>query len=110
MRREIKEFIDKEAQKRQQSWRVEYGEEAKIHLESKVNTLLQLSNMSVVVAAQNAESHMIEVYDTSTDFEKASTVYTIHTAPIVCLAEHRKLLLTGSLDCTVGFWDMFNNF
>lgn len=26
------------------------------------------------------------------------------------MAEHRKLLLTGSSDCTIGFWDIANNF
>jgi WD40 repeat protein len=53
---------------------------------------------------------MIEIYDPSNDFEKTTTVFTFHTGIITCLEEHRKMLLSGSDDCSIGFWDIQNNF
>ena len=112
MRKELNEYIEHENTRRRQNWRVDFGEEAKIITESVITSMLHLSTGTVAVAAYQpgTENHIIEVYDTSSDFEKTSTVFSFHTASIQCLAEHRKLLLTGSIDCTIGFWDISNNF
>ncbi len=50
----------------------------------------------IAVAAEQNESNIVEIYDPQADFEKTSTVFTVHSKPINCLAEHRKFLLTGS--------------
>ena len=60
--------------------------------------------------ALGSENNIIEIYDTVNDYERVSTVLTYHTAPITCLTEHRKLLLSGSSDCSIGFWDISNNY
>ena len=66
----------------------------------------------IAVAAIDAESNsnIVEIYDPSSEFEKTTTIYTFHNEPITKIIEHRKMLLTASLDCSIGLWDMQNNY
>jgi WD40 repeat protein len=64
----------------------------------------------VAVASQQEDNSLIEIYDPSNDFEKTTTVYTFHTSKITALSEHKKMLLSGSEDCSIGIWDIQNNF
>lgn len=70
--------------------------------------MIYLHNQTVAVASYSLdkENNIIEIYDYANDFEKISTIYTFHTAKINCFAEHRKMLLSGSEDCTIGLWDL----
>lgn len=70
--------------------------------------MLHMHNKTVAVASQTSdkENNLIEIYDQTNDYEKISTIYTFHTARINCLTEHRKMLLSGSEDCTIGMWDL----
>ena len=93
-----------------EAWRVEYGEEAKVETDSHIQCMIQLSNKTIAIAAQQEDNSLIEIYDPSNDFEKTTTVYTFHTAKITALNEHKKMLLSGSEDCSIGIWDIQNNF
>jgi WD40 repeat protein len=112
LKSELDRFIEKEEARRESSWRVDFGEEAKVETESTISAMLQLSNGLLAIAASSelGDNQILEIFDTNNDFEKLSTVFTIHSSQIVCMAEHRKLLLTGSIDCTIGFWDIANSF
>ena len=99
-------YIEEKLIKRKEAWSVQYGEEAKIETESHIETMLSLSNKMVAVASQQDDNSLIEIYDPASDFEKTTTVYTFHTSKITCLAEHRNMLLSGSIDCCIGHWDI----
>ena len=96
--------------KKMEAWSVQYGEEAKIETESHIESMASLSNKLIAVASSQDENNLIEIYDPANDFEKTTTVYTFHTHKISTMVEHRKMLLSGSLDCSIGFWDIQNNF
>lgn len=82
------------------NWDIDSGEEAEIQLQHNVNTLLLLSNNLVVSTYSDLQEHkhLIDVFDVENDYEQIKTIITTHEASIVCLAEHNKYLLTGSLD------------
>lgn len=112
LRNNLEDYIKQEEERRKTDWRVEVGEEARIEMtgNSTISALLHLSNKTMVVALHGDDSDMsLEIFDEQ-DFEKNSTVVTNHSEPITCMAEHRKLLLTGSRDCTICFWDIHNSF
>lgn len=46
------EYIEKKKVQRQEAWRVEYGEQAKIETDSKIQFMLNLSNKMIAVASQ----------------------------------------------------------
>lgn len=112
MKQTFDQYLDDKKAKKALQWSVDYGEEAKIESESKIECMLQLENKMIAVAAEEngGNSKNIEIYDPSAEFEKVTTVYTFHTEPITKMVEHRKMLLTASADCSIGLWDIQNNY
>lgn len=72
MKHELETYIERELSRRRKSWRVDFGEEAKIDLQTRVNSMVKLANNVVAIGAQQNEqenNHVIEIFDASGDFE-----------------------------------------
>ena len=53
---ELEHYIQKEEARRESSWRVDFGEEAKVDTDSTISAMLQLSNGHIVIAALSEDN------------------------------------------------------
>jgi hypothetical protein len=51
MKNELETYIERELSRRRQCWRVDFGEEAKIDLQTRVNSMVKLANNVVAIGA-----------------------------------------------------------
>ncbi|CDW76342.1 wd40 repeat-containing protein [Stylonychia lemnae] len=105
-------YMKSERERRVRNWDLDSGEEAEIQTQHNNQTLIMLSNQLVVVAQHIplGNKQYLNIYDTDSDYEQAGSIQTFHTGFISCMAEHNKMLLTGSYDQMIGLWDIYNGF
>lgn len=70
--------------------------------------MLRLGSQSLVVASSKDDQYMLEIIDPLNHFARVEKVLTFHSGTITSMVEHNEMLLTGSLDSSIGIWDLEN--